>query len=101
VAGRVYRLLTQVPGQFDDMEAISAKLNTTSRTLRRKLQAEGTSYQGILAEVRCQLAKEYLRTTRLSTEDIADVLGFSDAANFRHAFRRWTGKPTSEFRRIP
>jgi AraC-like DNA-binding protein len=54
-----------------------------------------------LAEVRCQLAKEYLRTTRLSTEDIADVLGFSDAANFRHAFRRWTGKPTSEFRRIP
>ena len=54
--------------------------------------------QDILAEVRCQLAKEYLRTTRLSTEHIADALGFSDAANFRHAFRRWTGKTTSEFR---
>lgn len=99
VAGRVYRLLMQVPGQFDDMETLASKLNTTSRTLRRKLQIEGTSYQDILGEVRCQLAKEYLRTTRLSTEDIADALGFSDAANFRHAFRRWTGKNTSDFRR--
>lgn len=98
VAGRVFRLLMKVPGKFDDMETIAARLNTTPRTLRRRLQTEGTSYQDILAEVRCQLAKEYLRTTRLSTEHIADALGFSDAANFRHAFRRWTGKTTSEFR---
>lgn len=98
VAGRVFRLLMKVPGKFDDMETIATRLNTTPRTLRRRLQTEGTSYQDILAEVRCQLAKEYLRTTRLSTEHIADALGFSDAANFRHAFRRWTGKTTSEFR---
>ena len=98
VTGRVFRLLMKVPGKFDDMETIAARLNTTPRTLRRRLQTEGTSYQDILAEVRCQLAKEYLRTTRLSTEHIADALGFSDAANFRHAFRRWTGKTTSEFR---
>jgi AraC-like DNA-binding protein len=99
LASHVYRLMMQVPGRFDDMETLADKLDTTPRTLRRRLQQEGTSYQAILAEVRCQLAKEYLRTTRMTTEDIADMLGFSEAANFRHAFKRWTGKAPSDFRR--
>ena len=90
----------EVPGRFDDMETLARKLNTTSRTLRRRLHLEGTSYQDLLAEVRCNLAKEYLRSTRMTTEDIAETLGFSDAANFRHAFRRWTGKNPSDFRRV-
>jgi len=99
LASRVYRLLMQVPGRFDDMETLADQLDMPPRTLRRRLQQEGTSYQEILAEVRCRLAKEYLRTTRLTTEDIAEKLGFSEAANFRHAFKRWTGKAPSEFRR--
>jgi AraC-like DNA-binding protein len=41
---------------------------------------------------------KYLRDTIMTSEDIAVSLGFSDAANFRHAFRRWTGKTPSEFR---
>jgi AraC-like DNA-binding protein len=44
------------------------------------------------------MAVRYLRETRLSVEDIAGLLGFSDAANFRHAFRRWTGKTPNDFR---
>jgi AraC-like DNA-binding protein len=100
VASRVVRLLMETPGHFPDMEEVASRLATTSRTLRRRLQQEGTSYQDTVAEVRCQLAKEYLRTTRMTTEDIADRLGFSDAANFRHAFRRWTGRSPSELRRV-
>src|SRR5450755_2371492 len=42
-----------------------------------------------------QIALKYLRTTRLANEDIALALGFSDAANFRRAFRRWTNKSPS------
>jgi len=99
LASRVYRLLMQVPGRFDDMETLAGQLDMTPRTLRRRLQQEGTSYQEILAEVRSRLAKEYLRTTRMTTEDIAEMLGFSEAANFRHAFKRWTGKAPSKFRR--
>ena len=99
LASRVYRQLMQVPGRFDDMETLADRLDMTPRTLRRRLQQEGTSYQEILAEVRSRLAKEYLRTTRMTTEDIAEMLGFSEAANFRHAFKRWTGKAPSEFRR--
>jgi transcriptional regulator GlxA family with amidase domain len=41
----------------------------------------------------------YLRETTMTMEDIAFALGFSDSANFRHAFRRWTGKAPQEFRR--
>lgn len=99
LASQVYRLLMQVPGRFDDLETLATRLDTTTRTLRRRLQQEGTSYQEILAEVRCRLAKEYLRSTRMTTEDIAEMLGFSEAANFRHAFKRWTGKSPSDFRR--
>jgi len=44
------------------------------------------------------LAAEYLKTTKMTTEDIAALVGFSDAANFRRAFKRWTGKTPSEYR---
>lgn len=95
---RVYQELTRTPGRFPDMEAIAATLCTTSRNLRRKLQAEGTSYQELLANVRYALARDYLNSSFLSTEDIAAALGFSDAASFRHAFKRWSGVTPAEFR---
>jgi transcriptional regulator GlxA family with amidase domain len=43
---------------------------------------------------------KYLQETTMTNEDIAFALGFSDAANFRHAFRRWTNKTPSELRRL-
>jgi AraC-like DNA-binding protein len=70
------------------------------RALRRRLETEGTSYRDVLAEVRMRLAIEYLRRTQMTHEEIASRLGYSDAANFRHAFLRWTGKSPSEFRSI-
>jgi AraC-like DNA-binding protein len=98
VAGKVYKALIEHPGHFPDIEAIATQLHTTARTLRRKLDAEGTSYQRLLADVRRSLAIDYLRGTSLSTENIAEALGFSDGASFRHAFRRWTSKSPSEYR---
>ena len=95
---RVYDELTRTPGRFPEMEAIAAALCMTSRNLRRKLDAEGTSYQALLANVRYALARDYISTSFLSTEDIAAALGFSDAASFRHAFKRWTGMTPAEFR---
>lgn len=69
------------------------------RTLRRKLLAEGTSFHEIHTAVRQQAAIELLQDPDLSLEDIAHRLGFSDSANFRHAFKKWTGRTTSEYRR--
>jgi AraC-like DNA-binding protein len=98
ISRRVYHELTRTPGRFPDIESIASTLCMTSRTLRRKLEAEGTSYSDLLARVRQALAEDYLQTTLLSTEDIAAALGFSDTGSFRHAFKRWTGRTPVDFR---
>jgi AraC-like DNA-binding protein len=72
----------------------------TTRSLRRKLEDEETSFIAIVDDVRCSLAIEYLKTTMMSTDDIALLLGFSEPTNFRRAFKRWTGKTTKEYRLI-
>jgi AraC-like DNA-binding protein len=99
VTRRVYQELTRTPGKFPDIEQIAESLCMTSRTLRRKLEAEGASYSELLTGVRKALAVDYLSTTTLSIEDIAVTLGFSDAVSFRHAFKRWTGKTPNDVRR--
>lgn len=98
VAQQVYYALTQVPGHYPTMEDVALGLGMTSRTLRRKLTDEGTSFQALLAQVREALARDYLVSSHLSVEDIANTLGFSDATAFRHAFKRWTGGTPLDFR---
>ena len=76
---------------MDHVDVIAAAL-----ALRRKLDAEDTSYRQILTEVRTRLAISYLRTTDLTNEEIAARLGYSDSANFRHAFTRRTHTSPSD-----
>ena len=92
-------LVEQMPWRFPNLESMASQLSVEPRTLRRKLEAQGTSYRDILSEVRQALAIEYLRKTRMTNEEIASRLGYSDAANFRHAFVRWTGKAPREYRK--
>ncbi|MFT4243199.1 MAG: AraC family transcriptional regulator [Acidovorax sp.] len=102
VAATVRRVLvTQQPWRFPRIELMADELAMHPRTLRRRLEAQGTSYRQILSEVRCMLAIDYLRKTRMTTEEIASRLGYSDASNFRHAFTRWTGKVPHDYRRAP
>lgn len=98
VAGEVYQLMMLTPSQFPTMEQIAMHMRLTTRTLRRKLLVEGTDYGAILDDVRSSLAIEYLQTTKMSTEDIAAKLSFSDSTNFRRAFKRWTGKTPRQLR---
>jgi len=98
VAAEIRRRLIERSGRYPNIEVIAEELSIHPRALRRRLEAEGTSYRDILAEVRRRLAIEYLRKTNMTNEEIASRLGYSDAANFRHAFLRWTGKSPSGFR---
>jgi AraC-like DNA-binding protein len=81
------------------MSEISSDLNMSERTLRRKLIKLNTSFSELRDHVRSNLAKELLIDSNHSTEDVAERLGYSDAANFRHAFKRWHGEPPSFFRK--
>lgn len=98
VAADIRRTLLEHPGHFPSIEAIASELSIHPRTLRRRLEAEQITYRHVVAEVRMTLAVEYLRRTRMTNEEIAARLDYSDAANFRHAFARWTGRSPSAYR---
>lgn len=97
-AADIRRTLLEQPGRFPTIEAVAAVLALHPRALRRKLEGEGLTYRHLVAEMRMRLALMYLRGTQMTNEEIAARLDYSDAANFRHAFARWTGKNPSAFR---
>ncbi|WP_310620054.1 AraC family transcriptional regulator [Flexibacterium corallicola] len=99
VVMKVRRELIAHPSKFPSEEIIADKLQIHSRSLRRHLQSNGTSYQQILDSVREQLAKEYLQCTKMPMEEIAGLIGYSDTSNFRRAFKRWTQIAPSDFRK--
>lgn len=99
VCGQVSRIIMETPAPFPSMEEVATKLSMTSRTLRRKLKAEKRTYSEILDEVRNVLAKKYIEANSFTVEDIADLLGFSDASNFRTSFKRWNGVNPSDYRK--
>ena len=72
------------------MEGLSAELGMAPRTLRRHLAAEGTSFRKLVDGVRQALAEEML-AHRMTVDEIAERLGYSEASSFVHAFKRWKG----------
>ena len=85
-------------GDFPDPDMISHALGMSSRTLRRKLNKMGISFRGLMDKVRCQLAINLIQHKNLSNEALAEELGYSDAANFYNAFKKWTGHNPSFYR---
>ncbi|WP_166909039.1 AraC family transcriptional regulator [Mycobacterium sp. DL440] len=90
-AGRVRDQLVQQPGRPPDFEAVASEFHMSSRTLRRHLEHEGTSYRSLLNEVRERLAEELLATGALSVAEIGRRLGYADTPSFTAAFKRWKG----------
>lgn len=74
-----------------DAHLIAARLHLSPRTLRRHLAADGTSLRALVDESRRAKAIELMTMRRLSVEQVALRLGYTDAATFIRAFRRWTG----------
>ena len=96
----VRRILLTSRTEFPGAEEVAVKLGLSVRTLRRRLAEEETSFQTIVNDVRSHLAREYLRDTAISVAEIGILLGYDDLANFRSAFKRWTGMTPSAYRQI-
>ncbi len=96
---RVRERLLRHRGALPDCARVAHDLHTTERTLRRHLEALGTSYAEIREATRRELAMHYLRDTGLSVAEIAERLGYADPSNFGAAFRRWTGASPRAFRK--
>ena len=95
---QVIDLLVRCRGTWPTIEETAGRISLSPRTLRRRLERQGTSYRSLLEEVRKRQAEELLTGTRLSVEQIADSLGYAETASFTHAFKRWTGRAPREFR---
>jgi AraC-like DNA-binding protein len=77
---------------------MARRLGISQRTLARRLAAEGVTFVGILAELRADLAKQYLSDKDLPISEIAWLLGYQEVGAFTNAFKRWTGKTPREAR---
>jgi len=95
---QVKKYLLATPGTFPGCEEVAELLNVSVSTLRRRLNEYGTSFQTISDDVRATLAVQYLKTSELTVDEIANLTGFSDTSNFRRAFVKWTGRTPSTFR---
>ena len=90
-ADKIKARLQNYSEHFPTAAELAATLNTSERSLRRHLSAEGRTYQKILDEVRAELACNFLKDTDLSIAEIGHRVGIQDVTNFRRTFRRWTG----------
>ncbi len=88
VENAIAALLPHGEMQFD---AVAAQLGMSGRTLARRLASEGHTFSRILDDLRSVLARRYLAESDMSISEIAWLLGYSEVANFTHAFHRWTG----------
>ena len=98
-AAKVRSALTELlPGGGGTVDDVAEKLGISKRTLQRKLTEEKTSFQKQLNGVRELLAKNYIRNTDMSTDDMAFLLGYQELNSFLRAFSTWTGMSVSEYR---
>ncbi len=81
------------------LEQLAVRLDTSARTLQRKLRDAGLSYTQLLDQVRGELAERYLADPTLDLNDLAFLLGFSEQSAFQRAFKRWKGESPGAWRR--
>lgn len=91
-------LVELLPGGKSTIEDVCYELSMSKRTLQRRLKEEETTFQKQLNYTRELLAKNYLKNTKLSSEDIAYLLGYQDVNSFFRGFSIWTGKTVTEYK---
>jgi AraC-like DNA-binding protein len=98
---RVRAELTPGSDGYPDLETVASCVFMSGRTLKRKLEERGTSFQKMLDEVRHRHALRLLENPDLDIQQIAIALGYQDPPSFTRAFRRWSGKTPSQLRTNP
>jgi len=85
------------PG-FSTIEQVAGHLNMSSRTLQRRLNEEGQTYQQLIDELKKSFAIGYLKRPDLNIGDIAYLLSYADSSAFTRSFKRWTGQTPNSYR---
>lgn len=101
LTGEIHQLLMRSTEGVPTMAAIAARLRMTERTLRRRLEGEGTRFADLVDDARRRKALHLIETSTMTADAIAVRLSFSDTANFRRAIKRWTGSTFVQLRAEP
>jgi AraC-like DNA-binding protein len=101
MTARLRRRLRRCIGQdeWPVLQSVASEFNMSPTTLRRRLEAELTSYQAVKDDVRRDAAIHDLCSTGLSVADIGARVGFQESSAFRRAFKTWSGVRPGEYRR--
>ena len=84
--------------ELPSFEDLTGLLNMSARTLRRRLEKEGTSYQRIKDNARRDAAISLLSREGLTVSEVAERVGFSDPSAFHRSFKKWTGQSPGSYR---
>lgn len=97
----LYQLLQVLLPQGEFNLNIAAEASGCSvRTFQRRLEEYNLNYSQLVDQVRFEQAVKLLQDPTRPLIEIAFDLGYSDAANFTRAFKRWTSVSPREFRRL-
>jgi AraC-like DNA-binding protein len=89
----------RMKGAVPTLNEVARELAMSNRNLQRALSGDGTTYQKLVDELRRDLALSHLKNPSTSAGQVGFLLGFSEPSAFHRAFKRWTGRAPSEYRR--
>lgn len=99
MVSQLYALLVRSANQVPSAQEAAQMLCLSERTLYRRLAAQGLTFGQVSDQVREQRATFLLDNSSMSVEQVAEAIGFSEAASFSRAFKRWKGRSPLQFRR--
>ncbi|OUS00654.1 AraC family transcriptional regulator [Gammaproteobacteria bacterium 42_54_T18] len=99
LAEQVRKQLLGPLGLVAVLDDVACALALSPRSLRRKLEQEGTSFRSIVEEERRQIALQLLTCSNMILDELAIHIGYTDTASFTRAFRRWMSCSPGEYRK--
>lgn len=100
ITDQISRLLENAPAdQLCTADELAEQLHMSGRNLRRRLTAEGSSFQQLKEAIRRDRAVYYLSRDNISVAEVARQSGYTEPTAFMRAFKSWTGMTPSQYRR--
>lgn len=92
------QLYKKVHSGVFSIKEIAGSLGLSSRTMQRKLASENTNFKSELQKVQKEMTINYLSQSHLSIDEIAFLVGYSDASALARAFKKWTGHTITRYK---